>query len=103
MRLEHGSEEKLKKDILQIIGKYLDLSKHKVFVFGSRVTGRGSDRSDIDVGIEGKEEIPSMLMGKIKDEMEELPTLYKIDAVDFSKLSDKFKEVAREKIEIISL
>lgn len=103
MRLEHGSEEKIKKDILQIIGKHLDLSKHKVFVFGSRVTGKGNDRSDIDVGIEGEEEVPLVLMGKIKDEMEDLPTLYKIDAVDFFQLSDKFKEVAKEKMEMINL
>lgn len=103
MRLEHGSEEKIKKDILQIIGKHLDLSKYKVFIFGSRVTGKGNDRSDIDVGIEGEEEVPLVLMGKIKDEMEDLPTLYKIDAVDFFQLSDKFKEVAKEKMEMINL
>lgn len=102
MRLEHGSEEKLKKDVLRIIGKHLDLSKHKVFVFGSRVTGKGDDRSDIDIGIEGDKEIPLEIIGKIKDEAEELPTLYKIDIVDFSQLSDKFKEVAKEKIEVIN-
>ncbi len=96
------SEEKLKKDILQLIGRHIDLSKHKVFIFGSRVTGKGNDRSDIDVGIEGEEEVPLVLMGKIKDEIEELPTLYKVDAVDFFQLSDKFKEVAKEKIEIIN-
>lgn len=102
MRLEHGSEEKMKKDILGIIRKYLDLSQYKVFVFGSRVTGKGDDRSDIDIGIEGDKEIPLETMGKIKDEAEELPTLYKIDIVDFFQLSDKFKEVAKEKIEVIN-
>lgn len=102
MRLEHGSEEKLKKDVLRIIGKYLDLSNHKVFVFGSRVTGKGDDRSDIDIGIEGEKEVPLVTMGKIKDETDDLPTLYKIDVVDFYSLSDKFKEVAKEKIEIIN-
>lgn len=103
MRLEHGSEEKLKNDVLQIIGKYLDLSKHKVFVFGSRVTGKGDDRSDIDIGIEGEKDVSLETMGKIKDEIDDLPILYKIDIVDFFQLSDKFKEVAKEKIEIINL
>lgn len=102
MRLEHGSEEKLKNDVLQIIGKHLYLSKHKVFIFGSRVTGKGDDRSDIDIGIEGDKEIPLEIMGKIKDEIDDLPILYKIDIVDFFQLSDKFKEVAKEKIEIIN-
>ena len=71
-----------------------------MFIFGSRVTGKGNDRSDIDVGIEGEEEVPLVLMGKIKDEIEELPTLYKVDAVDFFQLSDKFKEVAKEKLKL---
>lgn len=87
---------------MQIIGRHLDLNKHKVFIFGSRVIGKGNDRSDIDVGIEGEKEVSLMLMGKIKDETGELPTLYKIDIVDFFNLSDKFKEVAKEKIEIIN-
>jgi len=49
MRLEHYPIEKLKKEILEIIGKHLDLNKYKIFFFGSRVTGKGNDRSDIDI------------------------------------------------------
>ena len=73
----------------------------EVRVFGSRVTGKGNDRSDIDVGIEGPEEIPSRIIIPIKEEIEALPTLYKIDVVDFSRISEGFRKVAQHKIEAL--
>jgi len=37
MVIEFYPVEKLKKEVLAIIGKYLDLNSHRVFFFGSRV------------------------------------------------------------------
>ncbi len=101
MRLEHYDEEKLKNELIEIIKKHLDLSRYALFFFGSRVTGRGDDRSDIDVGIEGKEKIPLGVMGRIRSELENLPTLYSIDVVDFQSVSDKFYAFAKQNIEYI--
>lgn len=101
MRIEHYSLKKLKEEILGIVGKYLDLKQYKIFFFGSRVSGKGSEKSDIDVGIEGPQEIPFETMAKIKEEVDNLPTLYKIEIVDFSKVSPDFKEVAKQKIEVL--
>lgn len=101
MRLEYYSAEKLKKEILEIIGKYLDLKKYKVFFFGSRVAGGGTERSDIDVGIEGPEPLPFGVLSDIAEEIENLPTLYKIEIVDFYKVPFKFREVARQHTEVL--
>jgi predicted nucleotidyltransferase len=101
MRLEYYPADKLKKEILEILGKYLDLSKYKVFFFGSRVSGSGDSRSDIDIGIEGPE-IPAYTKLEIEEELENLPILYKIDFVDFNNVSDKFKKVAKEHIEYLN-
>jgi septum formation topological specificity factor MinE len=38
MKLKHYPLKKLKKEILEIVGKYLDLKEYKVFFFGSRVS-----------------------------------------------------------------
>lgn len=100
--LEHYPVEKLKKGILEIAGKYLDLKSHKIFFFGSRVTGNGDERSDIDIGIEGANPIPKNIIEKIKEEAEKIKTLYKIEIVDFNGVSDNFKKVAKENIEIIN-
>ncbi|MFH1175247.1 MAG: nucleotidyltransferase domain-containing protein [bacterium] len=102
MRLEKYSEEKLKKQILEIASKHLDLSQYKVFFFGSRVFGGGSDRSDIDLGIEGKNPVPIREFENIKEEIEEIPILYKVELVDFKKVSPEFYNFAKKSIEIIN-
>lgn len=103
MRIEHYPLDKLKKELTEIIGRHLDLAKYKIFFFGSRVSGKGNDRSDIDVGIEGPNPVGYRVVSEIKEEIEKLPTLYKIDVVDFKEVTDKFRQVAMQKIEYISL
>jgi predicted nucleotidyltransferase len=100
MKLEHYSEEKLKEDILKILSKHLDLSKYKVFFFGSRVKGNSDERSDIDLTVEGPK-IPSHIKLEIQEELENLPTLYKIDFVDFNEVDDDFKKVAKQFVEYL--
>jgi len=101
MKLEHYPVEKLKEDILKILGKYLEIAQYKVFFFGSRVRGNADERADIDIGIEGPE-IPSHIKLEIEEELENLPILYKIDFVDFNNVDEKFKKVAKEYIEYIN-
>ncbi len=100
-RLEYYPVEKLKKELKDIAAKYLDLKKYHLFFFGSRVTGKGSERSDIDVGIEGTKPVPIAALSSIKEEIENLPILYKIEIVDFANVSSDFKKVAKKKIEKI--
>lgn len=99
MKLEYYSEKKLKKEVLEIVGKHLDLKKYKVFFFGSRVRGDNFPRSDIDIGIEGPRKIHFRAKMKIDEEIEEnIPTLYKIDVIDFKNASENFvKEASRHK------
>lgn len=101
MRLEHYPQQKLKKEMKSIIDKYLDPSEYEVFFFGSRVSGKGSERSDIDVGIRGKGQIPWRTLASIKDEIDGLPLLYKVDVVDFSSVSEDFQHIALEHVEPI--
>ncbi len=102
MRLEQISENKFKQEILSIIGRHVDLGTYKVFVFGSRVLNKGSDRSDIDLGIEGPAKIPADAFFAIEEELEELSTLYTIELVDFAGVSSRFHEIAKEKVEYLN-
>lgn len=99
MKLEKYSEKKLKKQVHSIMKKYLDLKKYKVFFFGSRVNGNNFERADIDLGIQGPEEISASIKFDIEDELEKIPILYKIDLVDFNRASDSFKSEALKNIE----
>jgi len=101
MRLENYPIEKLKKEIKEIVNRHLDLKLYRIFFFGSRVTGKGNEGSDIDVGIEGPAETSNAVFSKIKEEIEYIPILYKIEIVDFKKVSPDFRQVALQKIEEI--
>jgi predicted nucleotidyltransferase len=102
MKLEHADLDNLKRRILEIIGRYVDLRSHKVFFFGSRVSGKSDEHSDIDVGIEGKEPLDFSVMAAIRYDIEGLPVLYKIDVVDFTSSNANFQAVAKQHIEYIN-
>lgn len=49
----------------------------KVILFGSRAKGTALERSDIDIVVCGTKDIE-----KLREELEDIPTLYTIDVVD---------------------
>ncbi len=100
MELEGYPVEKLKEELLRILSKHLDLSKYRVFFFGSRVQGMSGKGSDVDVGIEGPP-IDPFKWAQIEEDIENLPTLYKVDLVDFNRVSEEFKRNALRQIEVI--
>jgi len=71
---------------------------YRIFLFGSRATGAAGERSDIDIGIEGPAPVPRAALAAINDELEEAPTLYTIDVVDFVHVSENFRRVAERRI-----
>ena len=101
MVLEHYSTDKLKKEVRQVVGKYLDLAEFQLFFFGSRVDGSSHATSDIDIGIEGNKLVDWQKISRIKEEFYEMPILYKIDVIDFKSVSDKFYQFAKTNIELI--
>lgn len=94
MRIEHYSFQKLKQELSAIVGKHLNLSEYKMFFFGSRVSGKGNQYSDIDIGIEGPNEISFEIMSKMREDIDNLSILYKIEIVDFQKVSSDFRKIA---------
>ena len=102
MKIEYISSSQLKNDLLKGIGRYIDLNKYKIFFFGSRVKGDNLSKSDIDLGIIGPRKIPAETKLLIQEKIEHIPTLYKIDFVDFNNVSKKFKKEASKYIEYIN-
>jgi predicted nucleotidyltransferase len=81
-----------------VIRRYLPDPAYRVFLFGSRATDSAGERSDIDIGIEGPPALPHAALAAINDELEEAPTLYTIDVLDFAHVSENFRRVAERKI-----
>ncbi len=89
------SEEK---KIKAIITKYLSENNFKIFLFGSRATGINRPGSDFDVGIMGKEPVGLETLGLIDEEIDNSNIPYKVDVVDFARVSEGFKKLALKQI-----
>lgn len=77
------------------------LSGHKVVLFGSRAQGNAKSRSDFDLGVVGETPLPLVDFFAIEDMLDDLPTLYRIDWVDFSRAGERFRTEALRKVEVI--
>lgn len=92
------TSEKIERQIKNIIFRFLDRQKYQVFIFGSRATGKSRKFSDYDIGILGKKPVLSEDKILIEEALEESDIPYKVEIIDFSSVSDKFKKMALAKI-----
>ena len=69
------------------------VAAYRVFLFGSPAAGSAGERSDIDIGIDGPAQVARASLVAIHDELEEAPTLYTIDNVDFARIPQRFPQV----------
>ena len=92
----------IKKYVLPIASKYLDLATYRLLVFGSRATGTAEPTSDIDIGIQGPGLVPRHLLAALREDIKETPLIYKVDVVDLSSVSDDFRHLAISNAKIIS-
>lgn len=87
---EFNSLEKLKEVLLS----FLKGEDVKVVLFGSRARGDFVSASDIDVGIIIGESVDRKKIILLREYIEELNIPYKVEIVDFSKVSEEFKQMA---------
>jgi len=74
---------------------------YRAVVFGSRATGASVARSDWDIGIIGPGPLDGAIVERLRQALEDLPTLSTFDVVDLSSVPTGFRERAiREGIPI---
>ena len=81
-----------------IVRRHVPDPAYRIFLFGSRAEGTAHERSDIDIGIEGPGPVSPETLSLIEEELEEAPTLYTIEVVDFARVPKKFRRVARRRL-----
>ena len=107
------SQVKLEKDLLFKLKELVQNTKltslgFRIFIFGSRVNTNNIShskfrlKSDIDIGIWAKDKVPVKDLFLFYDELESLPTLLKFDVVDFSDVSEDFKNEALKNIHYLN-
>ena len=67
------------------------LPRRRVMFFGSRVSGGARARSDFDVAIDGPAPIAPHLLDGIRERLDGLPTLYRIDLVDLATVTARMR------------
>ncbi|GAB6066968.1 hypothetical protein JCM13664_02860 [Methylothermus subterraneus] len=77
------------------------LRGYRILLFGSRATGRARERSDFDLGVIGDRPLPLTDFYAIEEDIEQLPTLYRIDWVDLNRASPILKEEALKEGKVI--
>lgn len=101
MQLQHYPIEKLKTELLAAVQAEVGQKKFSLFFFGSRVKGTATERADIDVGFLADKPLASAVKWRIKERIDEIPTLYKIDFIDFGSVDEDFRKLAMQKTEVI--
>jgi uncharacterized protein len=94
------TDTEVKKQIKQIIFKHLPPKEYRVFLYGSRVTGKAWKWSDYDVGIMGDGPVPTMTLVEIEDDLENSDLPVMVEVVDFYKVGESFKQLALQKVEL---
>jgi predicted nucleotidyltransferase len=96
-------KDEIKQMIQNLIVSHLGATGYSLFIFGSQANSSSLKRSDIDVGIEPQDhfEIPNSLLHKLKEELNNLPTLYWFDLVDFKKVDTTFYNLSKRNIELL--
>lgn len=82
--------QKYKKEIINIIHKYLPNAK--IYLFGSRARKTHSQGADIDLALDSGEKIEFLTLFKIKEEIEETNLPLFVDLVDINDSDKEFIE-----------
>lgn len=79
-------------EITSIIEVTLPDGNLKVYLYGSWARGDALKNSDIDIAIDSGFPIELATMAKIRDAVDDVKTLRRIDLIDLRASSEKFKE-----------
>lgn len=86
-----GYTSEQKTIILDIIKKYFPNAQ--VFVFGSRANNAFKSTSDLDLCLKDKSTLDLSLWAKLEDELSQTNIPFKIDLVDWHRVSEEFQGI----------
>ena len=89
----------LLRDVVRIVRKYVPGEPYHILLFGSWATLQSLPTSDIDVGILGPGPLDDLAMARIREQIDCLPTLRKIEVVDLWSVEERFREKAERNAE----
>ncbi len=95
----------LKDEYLQIIRKIIRerFPECRILVYGSRITGKSWEFSDIDIAIDNGSEISWSELYDLKEALSltDIPII--VDICDYNDISDNFRKVILENYEVMQI
>lgn len=85
-----------------IIRHHLPEPSFRILLFGSWAALTSDPTSDIDVAILGDGSVDPLTMARIREEVERLPTLRKVDVVDLWTVEERFRQSVMKRAETLS-
>ncbi len=70
----------------------------RVFVFGSRATGKARRTSDLDLAIDAGREITFSELARMSDEFDEAPVPWSIDIIDLRGITPHFRSIIENEL-----
>lgn len=92
----------LLREVSQILRRHLPDPGYRILLFGSWATLDSTPTSDVDVGILGSEPVDEVVLARIKEEIDRIPTLRKIEVVDLQTVDDRFRATVEKHAERIA-
>jgi len=80
----------ISKEVAKIVRREVKLD-FRLFLFGSRADKTNDARSDVDIGILAGNPISAKSLFTIREKIDEIPTLQKIDFLDLAAVDGKFQ------------
>ncbi|MCF8241586.1 MAG: nucleotidyltransferase domain-containing protein [Melioribacteraceae bacterium] len=87
-------ESEILTSAVQILVQFLQ--PERIILFGSRAKGTGYSGSDFDLAIETDKNIDNKSLRRVKEEIDLVAGLHKIDIVEMRKIDTEFKEIILE-------
>lgn len=80
-----------KRDIIEQVQKIIlrHITPNRIYLFGSQINGEAGERSDIDMAYDSADKSHDLM---IKEEVEQLPTLIKVDVINLATAGERFRQ-----------
>jgi uncharacterized protein len=73
---------------------YFDGCNVGIVLFGSRAKGTNAANSDVDIGLLHNEPLNRVKISLLREKIENMNIIYKVDIVDFAVVTDEFRNNA---------
>jgi len=97
--IKESAIEPLLRAVAAIVRNHVPDRSYHILLFGSWATLEALPTSDVDVGILGPGPLNYLVMARIREQIDRLPTLRKIEVVDLWSVEDRFREKAERNAE----